>query len=216
MFTYTDRFLPAVRALPNPFTLTDEIADDFTLDREGPIRVVWVPFEYIPKRPILALVGITPGRYQAEEALSIFRNALRDEFGTEDALRRVKAGASFSGPMRVNLVAMLDHIEVHRALGIASCSQLFGAVDEPVHFTSAIRYPVFVNGANYRGAPDLLRTDVLRRWVETTLGEEARLLPEVLRVPLGPKPAIALHRLASQGLINPNRFLAWLASPEWC
>jgi hypothetical protein len=48
---HIERFLPIVRSLTDHFKLTDDIADRFTLDREGAIRVVWFPFEYVPKRP---------------------------------------------------------------------------------------------------------------------------------------------------------------------
>lgn len=212
--TLIDRFLPVVRSLPARIELTGEVAEALTLDQEGPIRVVWVPFEYVPPRPVLALVGITPGRYQGEQALTAFREGLRLNLSIGDALRYVEATASFSGPMRANLVAMLDHIGVHDALRIASCAALFGSVEEPVHFTSAMRYPVFVNGINYSGSPDIIRTGILRRWVETTLAEEARLLPNVLWVPLGPRPAMALHRLAAQGLIDRNRILDGLPHPS--
>lgn len=212
--TLIERFLPVLRALPERIELTGDTADALTLDLDGAIRVVWVPFEYVPKRPVLALVGITPGRYQGEQALAAFRDALRRDLSTEDALRHVEATASFSGPMRANLVAMLDHIGLHDALAIVSCSALFGAIEEPVHFTSAMRYPVFVNGINYSGTPDIIRTTILRRWVETTLAEEAKLLPEVLWVPLGPKPALALHHLAAQGLIERNRILDGLPHPS--
>src|SRR5690349_19079671 len=109
MLGFVDRFLPVLRSLPDLIEITGDTADALTLDEDGPIRVVWVPFEYIPKRPVLALVGITPGRYQAERALTAFRDALRCGLTTEDAFRRVEAVASFSGPMRANLVAMLDH-----------------------------------------------------------------------------------------------------------
>jgi hypothetical protein len=211
---FIDRFLPVLRSLPDRIEILGDTADSLIVDKEGAIRVVWVPFEYVPKRPVLALVGITPGRYQGEQALTAFRDALRCGLSIEDALRRVKAVASFSGPLRANLVAMLDHIGLHAALGMASCADLFGAVGEPVHFTSALRYPVFVNGANYRGTPNMLRTSTLRRWVETALAEEARLLPDVLWIPLGPKPAIALNHLAAQGLINSKRILDGLPHPS--
>jgi hypothetical protein len=115
--------------------------------------------------------------------------------------------------MRTNLVAMLDHIGLHSALRIPSCADLFAA-RETVHFTSALRYPVFVNGVNYAGNPDIVRTPILRYWVETTLAEEARLLPEVLWVPLGPVPAIALRHLARLGLIDPGRILEGLPHPS--
>jgi hypothetical protein len=209
-----DRFLPVVRALPDRIEIDGDVADALTLDKEGAIRVVWVPFEYVPRHPALALVGITPGRYQGEQALTAFRDALRCGLSIADALRRVEALASFSGPLRANLVAMLDHIGLHAALGMTSCADLFGAVREPVHFTSALRYPVFVNGANYRGTPNMLRSGILKRWIETALAEEARLLPSVLWIPLGPKPTIALNYLAAQGLISRKRILDGLPHPS--
>lgn len=213
--THIDRFLPAVRSLPDSFQLTDDIADRFILDREGAIRVVWVPFEYLPKHPVLAIVGITPGRYQGEIALNTFREGLNEGLGIEEAFRRVKAIASFSGTtMRTNLVAMLDHIGLNHVIGVMTCADIFGAPGEPVHTTSALRYPVFVDGKNYSGSPDLIRTPILRRWVETTLAEETALLPNVLWVPLGRVPALALRHLAAKGMIDGDRILDGLPHPS--
>jgi hypothetical protein len=209
-----DRFLPVVRALPDRIEIAGDVADALTLDKQGAIRIVWAPFEYVPRDPVLALVGITPGRYQGEQALTAFRDGLRCGLSIGDARRRVRAVASFSGPLRSNLVAMLEHIGLHAAFGIGSCADFFGAIGEPVHFTSALRYPVFINGANYRGTPDMVGTGILRHWVETTLAEEACLLPEVFWIPLGLKPALALNHLAAQGLIDSKRILDGLPHPS--
>ena len=242
--TFIDRFLPVLRSLADPVQLTGEVADALTIDRDGSLRVIWAPFDYMPKRPVLVLVGITPGRFQAEKAVATFRAGLRCGLDTQGALRHVKAIASFSGPLRANLVAMLDHIGLHDALDLSSCADLFGAAGEPVHFTSALRYPVFIQGANYSGTPGILQTPMLLRWVDTALGEEARkknlkvgvglmcrhceargellnrireearLLPGALWVPLGRKPAMALHHLAARGIIDPRRILDGLPHPS--
>jgi hypothetical protein len=210
-----DRFRPVLGRIPGRIEIAeDETADALTIDQAGTIRVVWVPFEYVPKHPVLAIVGITPGRYQGEIALNTFRDVLNEGLGVEDALRRVKATASFSGPMRSKLVAMLDHIGLNHVIGVMTCADIFGAPGEPVHTTSAMRYPVFVDGKNYSGSPDIIRTPILRRWVETTLAEEATLLPNVLWVPLGRVPAVALRHLSAKGMIDGIRVLDGLPHPS--
>lgn len=185
-----------------------------TIEAEGAIRVVWVPFGYIEERARVVLVGITPGRYQAELALSAFRDALAEGFSLDDAFRRVEKTASFSGPLRTNLVAMLDHIGLQQLLGLETSAHLFRPGGELVHFTSALYFPVFVNGANYSGTPDVLRTPILRYWVDAMLAEEARQLPNAVWIPMGPKPAQALRHLASQGLIDPIKILDGLPHPS--
>ena len=52
---------------------------------------------------------------------------------------------SFSGPMRANLVTMLDGIGLNGALGIDSTARLFDAHHHLAAKASAISYPVFVN-----------------------------------------------------------------------
>jgi hypothetical protein len=206
--------LPILRRLPGPVQLTDELIEAFTVERAGVIRVVWAPFGYMRDGARVVLVGITPGRYQAERALSVFRDAFAEGVGLQDAVNRVKATASFGGPLRTNLVAMLDYIGLQKPLGLSTCADLFGSSAELMHFTSALHYPVFVNGANYSGAPDLLRTKTLRDWIERTLGGDAGRLPDALWIPLGPKPAKALRYLADRGLIDPIKILDGLPHPS--
>lgn len=71
---------------------------------------------------------------------------------------------------------MLDHIGVHTLLDIDSCARLFDTHRHLVHYTSALRYPVFVDGLNYSGSPAMLSRSSLRRQVETHLAEEIRVL----------------------------------------
>jgi hypothetical protein len=194
--------------------LAGSLLSDLTLDRSGPLSVVYAPFDFIPSDADLVIVGITPGRVQAENALQAARQALRAGTSHEEAARFAKLTGSFSGPLRSNLVAMLDHIGLHHALGVHSAGHLFDAAGQRVHFTSALRYPVFVDGTNYNGAPDMIRTPVLRHMVETWLAEEARALPNALWLSLGPKPAAALQHLASRGVSARDRVLDGLPHPS--
>ena len=109
---------------------------------------------------------------------------------------------------------MLDHIGLNRTLAVESCSDLFRAETEYAHFTSAIRYPVFVNSDNYRGNPDMLETPLLREIIDFALVEEAKLLPEAVWIPLGPKPAAALRHLSAEGWLNPDRILEGVPHPS--
>jgi hypothetical protein len=73
---------------------------------------------------------------------------------------------------------------------------------------------VFVDGANYSGNPDLLRTPFLRMMVESYLAEEAQALPDAIWLPLGPKPAAALQLLIARGLVPADRVLEGMPHPS--
>lgn len=209
-----ERFLPVLRRLSRPLRLTSEVTDALTIEQEGQIRVVWAPFGYMREGARVVLVGITPGHLQAERAISAFGDAFAEGLALDEAVERVKTTASFGGPLRANLVMMLDSIGLQNALGLNTCADLFRPGVGLAHFTSALHYPVFVNGANYAGAPDFLRVKMLRDWVNRTLAEDARRLPDPLWIPLGPKPARALHYLADQGLIDPLKIFDGLPHPS--
>ena len=196
----------------DPETLLD--SDAMTLAAKGALRVAYAPFDYVAPTARLVIVGITPGRLQAVNALHAADTALRRGAGLAEALAEAKRTGSFSGPLRANLVAMLDAIGASGHLGVTSAADLFTLGSDAVHFTSALRYPVFVNGANYNGTPDMLRTPVLRGMVETHLAEEARLLPDALWLPLGPKPEAALRHLAGRGVLDPKRILGGMPHPS--
>ena len=131
-----------------------------------------------------------------------------------EAARQAKLAGAFSGPLRSNLVAMLDHVGANRVFGIGTCAELFVPGHELVHLTSVLRYPVFVAAGNYNGTPDMLRTPILKSMIETHLAAEVRALPEALWLPLGDKPAAALRHLASQGLLSTDRILDGLPHPS--
>ncbi|KIV66981.1 hypothetical protein SZ54_2334 [Rhizobium sp. UR51a] len=101
---------------------------------------------------------------------------------------------------------MLDSIGVNGLFGLKTTADLFAQGAEHVHFMSALRYPVFVNGKNYNGTPDMLKTPILRQMIDMHLAEEVALLPKALWLPLGPKAELALQHLASRGLVESHAF----------
>jgi hypothetical protein len=196
------RFAPLVSAHTGGAFLSSDLAESLKIHGNGALSVCWAPFEYVAADARIVVLGITPGRQQAENALAAFKQALAVGMPLPEALRRAKLTGAFSGPMRANLVTMLDHIGAQRVLGVTTCTELFDPSRDLAHLTSALRYPVFVNGENYNGTPDMLRTPILLRMVETYLAEEARSLPNTLWLPLGSKPAAALRHL--DGLPHPS------------
>lgn len=189
-------------------------SSDLTLAQDGRIRVAYAPFDHIATNAKLVIVGITPGLSQATVALAAARQHLANGVDLPEVLRRAKLTASFSGPLRSNLVAMLDSIGVHSFFGLKTTADLFAPGAEHVHFTSALRYPVFVDGKNYNGTPDMLKTPILRQMIDTHLAEEAALLPKSLWLPLGPKAETALQHLATNGLLEKSRILRGLPHPS--
>jgi len=196
------RYARIVANTPSEFDPFDN--DAFIIARRGTLFQYWCPAEHIPPSARIAIVGITPGRVQATTIFRAFRTSLLEGHEIPDALRDAKIAGSFSGPMRVNLVRMLDFIDLPKKLGVATCASLFEPENELAHFTSALRYPVFVGGKNYNGSPPMLQVDFLRQSIETYLAEEVRALTHAIWLPLGPKPMVALKHLASRGVIDPK------------
>ncbi|SFG96698.1 hypothetical protein SAMN04488020_105156 [Palleronia marisminoris] len=185
-----------------------------TLAKDGSLRVAYAPFDHVARDARIVVVGITPGRVQAVNAFEATRRALARGCSVPDALAEAKLAGSFSGPLRANLVAMLDAIGVAGHLAVSTTAEIFRPGSREVHFTSALRYPVFLSGKNYNGTPDMLATPILRQMVETHLAEEVRMLPKALWLPLGPRPEAALRHLAGQGLLDKKRILGGLPHPS--
>lgn len=195
-------------------TADPTLADKLVLDRDGSLTVTYAPFDYINTTARVVLVGITPGRQQAVNALLEARRCLVAGKDLAAVAKAAKETASFSGSMRSSLIDMLDHIQLSRWLGIRSCAELFGARSDLVHYTSALRYPVYLNGLNYSGSPAMVSTPLLRRQILDFLTEEARMLPNVVWVPLGPAPASALAMLSRDGVLDGERILDGLPHPS--
>jgi hypothetical protein len=179
------------------------------------VRMAYAPFDHVNASAKLAIVGITPGRQQASNALKVAQRALRTGSTFAEAATEAKVFASFSGPMRANLVDLLDAAGIARWLGIDSTASLWNDRTDLVHFTSAIRYPVFVEGRDWNGSnPNALKSEEMQRWLLQYTGKELGSLPGALIVPLGGKVAEMLHYLAASGAIQRDQILAGLPHPS--
>src|SRR5258708_13271269 len=104
------------------------------------------------------------------------------------------------------LLAMLDHIGLARRMGLDRTAELWTSRSDLVHFTSAIRYPAFVDGANYSGSPSMVTTPLLREALLRYLAEEVSALPAAGWVPLVPKSSDGLQSLFMRPLLPADRF----------
>lgn len=211
-----DQFIPVIQSIKTSNPLAEpEVRRLLELNQEGGLETVYAPFDHIAEHARLVIVGITPGYAQATNALNAAKSQLAQGGSPREASRAAKLTASFSGSStRNNLVRMMDEIGLNKIFGIRSTSELFTEKGEYVHFTSALRYPVFVNGSNYNGTPDMLKTTVLRRMIETCLAEEANLLGHAVWIPLGPKPAAALGHLVKLGILHADKILDGMPHPS--
>lgn len=123
----------------------------------------YVPFDHIATKARLVVVVITPGMTQAANALRPPIRPVSWDWGRKLCWGLPSAPpASAAARSEAILWPCWTGIGVARHFGIATTAEMFrpGAAD--VHFTSALRYPVFVDGLNYKGTPDILRSPLLR------------------------------------------------------
>lgn len=192
----------------------DPLPASMRIATDGRYSVFYAPFDHVNLDARVVLVGLTPGAHQARVAIAAAASALRAGHAHDVAARLAKEAASFSGPMRKSLVAMLDSIGLHRHLGIAGCAALFEERTDLVHFTSMLRYPVFVGTKNFSGSPDPLRIEMLRDQFERYFVPEARRLRNAWFIPMGATVARAMRFLVDRGDLPANRVLAGLPHPS--
>lgn len=179
------------------------------------LELYYAPFDWANPEARIVLVGITPGAYQMRRALEVAVDLAPTNVPDDHVLAACKASASFSGPMRELLVAMLDEVGVAHGLGVASTASLWGADEALASFTSTICYPVFVNNHNYRGeSPRIEQVPILREFAEHVLLADLALTPNALIVPLGKRPTEWVARLAEGGQIDAGRCLVGLPHPS--
>jgi|GEM_PF-341189 hypothetical protein len=195
--------------------MVQEIPLDLLLWQEGRISIYYAPWDWVNTAAKVMLVGITPGAYQAIEALREARRCLLAGMSNEETLRSADAVGAFSGPMRTNLVNMLDGIGVARALGIDTTARLFGSHHRLAAHVSAIDYPVFIDGKNYTGgSPSLVRHPVLRSLVVACLGARVAMVPNAVVIPLGEAAQKATELLIERGLLDRRRCLLGFPHPS--
>ena len=188
------------------------IANDFIRGRR--IDVAYAPFDHVNRDADVVIVGLTPGRQQMRNALLEAQRCLKAGMSEQEAMKAAKVFASFSGPMRANLVAMLDSVGVNAALGLPSTSSLWDKDTHRVHFTSAQRYPVFIDGENYFGSPSMISIPLLRSQLLQRFGTEMADLSKAIFIPLGPKVTEAVETAAKQLGLSTERILSGLPHPS--
>ncbi len=208
------QYLDAVRQIDISAYRNGQSFDDLVMERAGDITVEYAPFDHIQRGAELVIVGLTPGRTQAANALASLSDDLQSGTAIETALANAKRTASFSGAMRGNLLAMLDAVGVPRVFGRTTASEFFAQGDGLVHFTSTLRYPVYVGGKNYAGSPEPMGHPVLRGMIATYLAEEAAALPRAIWIPLGRHAEAALLHLSESGRLDRRKVLAGLPHPS--
>ena len=212
-----DTYAPHIAALParSPLLPADLLIPTFRLERRPPIEIYYIPFEHMNAAAKLMLVGITPGWTQMELAYRVARDDLRRGVPYDAILRHVAATASFAGPLRANLVTMLDGIGVPEALRIPSSSALFAERSDLLHATSVLAFPVFVNDRNYTGSsPHITTCEVFRRYIFDRFRTEVAGVRDALIVPLGDRVRDAVQLLVTQGSVAAERCLFGFPHPS--
>jgi hypothetical protein len=211
-----ERFRDAIAKLPAGLTEDEAVSADLRVFEDEKIALYYSPFDYVNERARVILMGITPGKHQHWKACSVARDALTQGLSDMEALRRAKQSGSFSGPMRKNLVTMLDGIGLNLALGLGSTSWLFEDAGAHALFsTSAVSFTVLVRGRNYTGStPRLLGHPVLRRVVEEVFAHGVSRVPAALIIPLGKVATEVADHLVALDKIEGRRILRDFPHPS--
>jgi hypothetical protein len=208
------KFAPLIRGLTASELGGPQPPSSLLIQQSGKISIFYAPFDAVNTAATITLVGITPGRSQMDTALREAARHLAAGMPDAEVLHRAKATASFAGPMRANLSTMLDYFRVNELLGLASCAQLFGPASHLVHYTSALRYPVFINGENYKGSPDMTRDPMLSQHLLKYFADELTALSHSIVIPLGDKVAEAIKFVSAQRGLSLDRVLFGLEHPS--
>ncbi|PGS54160.1 hypothetical protein [Bacillus sp. AFS041924] len=177
-------------------------------DEQKNLEIYYAPFEYINERAKVIIVGITPGLHQMKQSYSTVIRLKDEVMDDEEILHEVKKNSSFEGPMRKNLIAMLDELELNNYLGLNSTSELFSKSSHLVQTTSVIKYPVFYKGKNYNGStPNILKTDLLKKYIINTFAPEIIRLDHPLIIPLGVNVSKVLTYLTANDYLHSDSIL---------
>lgn len=91
--------------------------------RRHDCRRAYAPFDHVNVGARIVIAGITTGRHQIRNALIDLHRQLHAGRATVEALAAAKVFASFSGPLRSNLVDMLNAFGVHCLPGNPAAAQ---------------------------------------------------------------------------------------------
>ena len=214
-FAKFNQYKDLIQSLPS---ITDEtiLAEEFLLetDSKNHLEIYYAPFEYVNERAKVVIVGITPGLHQMKMSYSTVLEASKTD-SNEEVLLKVKNNSSFEGTMRKNLIKMLDELGLHEYLDLSSTIELFNEASHLVHTTSVIAYPTFYNGKNFNGSrPNMLKTDVLKKYITDCFASEMSKLDQPLIIPLGVNVSNALNYLVENGQLHSKNLLIGFPHPS--
>lgn len=217
LYDYKDK----IKNLPlkDKYTKEELLTEDFLIEKQGNIEIYYATHnEYINPKAKVLIVGITPGFIQMNIAISTARKELENSNNIEDIQYKCKVAGRFSGPLRKNIISMLNDIKLNEFLNINDCSELFGDKDYLMHTVSLIPYPVFVKKQNYTGhTPKLLKNDFLMKYIYENFVNEINKIDnfeDVLLVPLGRAVEEVLCKLKDENIIKENQILMGFPHPS--
>lgn len=192
------------------------LIDDFIIDKAGDVEIYYAPHnEFINKKAKIFIVGITPGFQQMSTAISEAKKGVDKGLSIEEISQNCKRAGRFAGALRKNLIAMLDELELNKALNIESTKELFEDKDELLHSSALISYPVFVKGKNYTGhTPKILKNQLLMKYVNELFLDELKSLGNPLIIPLGRAVEDVIRSLVENGLIKEEDVLWGFTHPS--
>ena len=214
-------FKEIIQSLPlqDRYSKEELLIPELLIEKKDTIEIYYAPHnEYINPKAKVFIIGITPGFQQMSTAIAAARKGL--ELGEEIEIiqYQCKAAGRFSGPLRKNIVSMLDDIGLNTVLKINSCSDLFAKKDYLLHTVSLIPYSVFVNKKNYSGhTPNLIKNEFLMNYVYENFIKEYGSLEnkeQVLLIPLGKAVEEVLARLEAEGRIGKHQILKGFPHPS--
>lgn len=175
----------------------------------------YCPFDALSKDAKIVIVGICPGRSQWMNALTACKHELAQHQDTETVLKMTKQSAAFSGPIRKNLIDILDHLGLHQKLGLHSTASLFKQDQHLVQMSSVLRQAIFVNNQNYAGSsPNMLKHPFLLQHIHDYFIPEVQALPNTLYIPMGKSVIEVLHYISSLGYLQPSHILSGFPHPS--
>lgn len=208
-----DTFKHKILALPQD---NDIVSEPFLLEKSEAtdLHIYYSPIEYLNTDATILIVGITPGLRQMKKAYASVQ-ANSPHHSDQALLHQAKVDSSYEGPMRKNLVKMLDGIGLPKYLSIPTAEDLFGDKNHLVHTTGLLPYPVFYKGKNFTGStPNIWKTPMLKKYVMTCFLDDITRLQHPLLIPLGVNVARVLQRLADLGWLPEKHILFGFPHPS--
>ena len=161
------------------------------------------------------IVGIALGKLQWRNAVTACKEALEKGCFDDKALRIAKATGAFSGPIRHNLIRILDHVNLHKKLHITTTAELFSQQQHLVQHTSVLKHCLLINSKNYAGtSPNMLKNTFLKQHIEHYFIPQLQKLPDILYIPLGKSVIEVLHYLVNLGYLNRTQILDGFPHPS--